>query len=184
MFEALKQHAWQLVLLYLVSGIVSLILANKSQIDGWANANPRLAGILKLMRGMGLDPWLVFQSLSLLILKRLPQKPPQDPPAPPNDQSPVGLGGSGGRLEIMPPRVPPGSAAMVALFVLCLVLGCSSSAPPPKPSSSLPPDDPCHLQRIVEFAVKCSADCRLKNPDDPNPCLDGCEKQVDERCGQ
>jgi hypothetical protein len=182
MFEALKQHAWQLVLLYLVSGIVSLILANKSQIDGWANANPRLAGILKLMRGLGLDPWLLLQSLSLLILGRLPQKPPQDPPAPPTDEKPVG------RVQLIPPRVPPGSAAMIALFALCLLVGCSSSGPPSKPpskppTSSLPPGDPCRLEAISAFAESCGADCD-RNGGDVDACKAECKAQIKERCRQ
>jgi hypothetical protein len=72
--EALLQlatdYAW-----YLAFGLVSLVLARRSQIDAWAESRPRVAGVLKLVRGLGLDPWLVVQSASLIVRGKLPAKP-------------------------------------------------------------------------------------------------------------
>jgi hypothetical protein len=51
---------------------VSLLLARRSQVDAWCEANPRVAGLLKILRGIGLDPWLPIQGLSLLIFGKLP----------------------------------------------------------------------------------------------------------------
>jgi hypothetical protein len=63
-------YAW-----YLAFGLVSLLLAKRSQIDAWAESNPRLAGTLKLLRALGLDPWMALQSLSLIVRGKLPAKP-------------------------------------------------------------------------------------------------------------
>lgn len=68
------EHAW-----YLAFGLVSLALANRSQIDAWAEKHPRVAGALKLVRALGFDPWLLVQGLSLLIRKKLPAKPEVKP---------------------------------------------------------------------------------------------------------
>lgn len=57
---------------YLALGVINLLLGHKSQIDAWAEANPRLAAMLKLSRSLGLDPWMLLQSLSLFIRGRLP----------------------------------------------------------------------------------------------------------------
>lgn len=63
----LKPYLW-----YLALGVVSLVLSHRSQIDEWAENNPRLAAVLKLVRALGLDPWMLVQAISLLVRKRLP----------------------------------------------------------------------------------------------------------------
>jgi hypothetical protein len=70
----LREHAW-----YLALGLIALVTSRRSQIDAWASAHPRVAGVMKLMRGLGLDPYLLIQGLSLLIRKRLPNPPPGAP---------------------------------------------------------------------------------------------------------
>jgi hypothetical protein len=60
--------------LWLAAGVLSLVLARRSQIDTWAEQNPRLAGALKLLRSLGLDPWMLVQGLALLVRGRLPVK--------------------------------------------------------------------------------------------------------------
>lgn len=59
---------------YVVAGLVSLLVAHRSQIDAWAESKPRLAGLMKLLRAVGFDPWLLVQGFSLLVNKRLPAK--------------------------------------------------------------------------------------------------------------
>ncbi len=72
---------------YVASALINFVLAHKSQIDGWAEANPKAAGILKILRSIGFDPWLLIQGISLLVTKRLPkniksfQAPPTGPVA-------------------------------------------------------------------------------------------------------
>jgi hypothetical protein len=66
-------HPW---LLWLVAGLFSLVLSRRSQVDAWVEMHPRLAAALKLLRALGLDPWMVIQSLSLLFRGRLPDPPP------------------------------------------------------------------------------------------------------------
>jgi hypothetical protein len=68
----LSAHPWSL---WLMLGVISLLLSKQSQIDSWANAHPRVAGFMKLLRGLGLDPFLLLQSLSLLLRGRLPDPP-------------------------------------------------------------------------------------------------------------
>lgn len=72
--DYLSAHPW---ILWLAFGLLSLVLSKRSQVDAWAEAHPRVAGVLKLLRSVGLDPWMLLQSLSLLIRGRLP-----DPPQP------------------------------------------------------------------------------------------------------
>lgn len=55
----------------LATGLANLT-AHKSQIDAWCEKRPRLAGALKILRGIGFDPWLVIQGVSLLVTQRLP----------------------------------------------------------------------------------------------------------------
>lgn len=52
--------------------LLNLVLGKKSQIDAWCETRPRISGLLKLTRGLGLDPWLALQGLSLVVAKKLP----------------------------------------------------------------------------------------------------------------
>lgn len=55
-----------------VSGMLSLLIAERSRIDAWAEKNPRIAGVLKLLRALGFDPWLIVSAVSLIVRKKLP----------------------------------------------------------------------------------------------------------------
>lgn len=79
---------------YAALGVISLLVARKSQIDAWAESKPRLAALLKAMRALGLDPWMLLQALSLLFRKRLPATS-RDPSLP------------------LPPTAPPASTTVV-----------------------------------------------------------------------
>lgn len=184
MFEAFQQHAWMVLLAQIALALITLLFSRRSQIDAWAEAHPTAAAVHKLARAFSIDLWMVLQGLSLLIRKRLPDS--KDPPSqPPTGERPVGQ--AGGQLQIMPPRMPPGSAAMVALFVLCapLLFACSSSAPPPAlpPTSTLPPEDPCRLEAITAFAESCGGDCDRAGGD-VETCKAKCDREIDERCKQ
>jgi hypothetical protein len=140
---ALAQHnprGFALLALYLaVSGLLSFALAHKSQVDAWAEKRPRLAGALKILRGVGLDPWAIAQGLSLLFRGKLPERlkeaqaaevasqKRQDtinpPPPPPNPPPGMGLGG--------------GMAAAIAM--LLLLLSCGGSQPDPRALIDLTP---------------------------------------------
>lgn len=58
--------------LYLALGAINLLFGHKSQINAWTESKPRLAAVLKLSRSLGLDPWMLLQSLTLVIRGRLP----------------------------------------------------------------------------------------------------------------
>jgi hypothetical protein len=59
--------------IWLGTGVLALLLTNRSSVDAWAQANPRVAGIMKTARGLGLDPWIILQGLCLIFLGRLPK---------------------------------------------------------------------------------------------------------------
>jgi hypothetical protein len=104
----LDAHPWALWAVgTIVAGVFSLILSRRSQIDAWAESNPRIAGVMKLLRGMGIDPWLVVQGLMLIVTKRLPA-----PPAPKTSR---------------PPLLP-----LLLVCVAVLLVGCASAKPIPE----------------------------------------------------
>src|SRR5690606_9622261 len=130
-----KANAWSMVGLYVALGLISLLIANRSQIDEWAEKNPRVAGILKLMRALGIDPWMLLQSISLIVRGRLPKPPSsnggsggsgkgdhivfpplQSEPPPSNDRGPHALA-SAFRLRLVP---------LAALLCLLALPGCSA----------------------------------------------------------
>jgi len=52
--------------------IINLIVSRKSQIDAWCEANPRVSSVLKILRGLGIDPWIIIQGIALLFTAKLP----------------------------------------------------------------------------------------------------------------
>lgn len=55
-----------------ITGAANLALSYRSQIETWAEANPRAAALQKLLRAIGLDPWNLVSAVSLWAKKRLP----------------------------------------------------------------------------------------------------------------
>jgi hypothetical protein len=99
----LQPYAW-----YVALGAVSLLLSHRSQVDAWAEKNPRLAGLMKLLRSLGLDPWMFVQSVSLIAKGRLPKAV------------------TDGSRSVRPPPL-----AVVALMIGALMLtGCPGPAGP------------------------------------------------------
>lgn len=64
--------AHEVIALWLGFGLLSLLLGERSRVDAWCNAHPRVAAIIKLVRGLGLDPWHLVATLQLLVRGRLP----------------------------------------------------------------------------------------------------------------
>lgn len=69
--------------LYVAFGFLALLLGRKSQIDAWVEKHPWFAGVMKILRGVGLDPWLLVQGLCLLVFGRLPKNAWFKPKLPP-----------------------------------------------------------------------------------------------------
>lgn len=119
--DYLTAHPWAG---WLLLGAVTLLLSRKSQVDAWAESHPRVAGVHKLMRSLGIDPWMLLQSVSLIVRGRLPA---QKVAAKPDDAPPTPKSGS------VPPndsssslRPPPGAFPLIPLF---LGLAVASVAP-------------------------------------------------------
>lgn len=73
----LDAHPWAMWAVgTIVAGLFSLLMSKRSQIDDWAESNPRVAGVMKLLRGLGIDPWLIVQGVALIVTKRLPATKP------------------------------------------------------------------------------------------------------------
>lgn len=106
----------QLAIFYVVSGLLSLVLARRSQLDAWAETHPRLAAVYKALRAVGIDPWMLVQALSLAVKGRLPSPPNDKPKGPP----------SAGRVAF-------GALALVGVpwLVAIALASCSSSPPSP-----------------------------------------------------
>lgn len=66
------KHLALLVLAACITGLWNLAVAKRTQIDEWSEANPRIAGALKIVRGFGFDPWTIYQGIVLIALGRLP----------------------------------------------------------------------------------------------------------------
>lgn len=151
---------WQVALYGAATFLLSLLLAKRSQVDTWVESVPRLAGLMKILRGVGIDPWLIAQGLVLLFAGRLPKslRPVNDADRPtPTD----------------PPRKPP-------RILLCLALafvGCSSAAP------LAPPCDEATLAGIVaECTLRVEKECvSVGVAESQCQPLKDCDKRLDDR---
>lgn len=66
------KHVVILIAYAVITAVLNLIFSKRSQIDEWCEANPKLAAFAKLLRGVGIDPWTIFQSVVLAFTKKLP----------------------------------------------------------------------------------------------------------------
>jgi hypothetical protein len=63
---------WILISLALAYCVLQVAYGRRSQIDSWCEARPKVAGVMKLLRAVLPDPWLLVQGLTLLVKGRLP----------------------------------------------------------------------------------------------------------------
>lgn len=89
-----------------ITGTANLLLSRKSQVELWAESNPKLAGAMKLLRAVGLDPWQIISAISLWATKKLPDAQRSeglkaDDPKMPKPPNPPTFGGMmGGALAL------------------------------------------------------------------------------------
>jgi hypothetical protein len=127
-------RGFALLALYLVlSGLVSGLLARRSQVDAWAESRPRLAGALKLLRSVGLDPWIFVQGVSLLFRGKFPDKLKAAQAEAKAKAEPK----RNDTIKPPPPR-PPSTPPLVAMLCL-LLLSCGGSQPQPNAVAALAP---------------------------------------------
>jgi hypothetical protein len=60
------------IALALVYCVLQIAYGRRSQIDSWCEARPKVAGMMKILRAVLPDPWLLVQGLTLLVKGRLP----------------------------------------------------------------------------------------------------------------
>jgi hypothetical protein len=63
---------WFFIVLFVAYLALHIAYGKRSQIDTWCNSRPRIAGFMKIVRGVFPDWWTFIQGLSLVILGRLP----------------------------------------------------------------------------------------------------------------
>lgn len=181
-----------------LSFVINLLFAKRSQLDHWAEANPRIAALLKLMRAVGIDPWMMLQAASLFVRGRLPP----------------GMGGGGAGKDDLPPTPRDPSVKIVqfarkpmpdlrsqrssgvlealarktrgtftihnaigsCLAISFMLLGCSGSLPAScAPASDLPPlVESCHARINAE----CPKDATGKR-DEACPALKECSDKIE-----
>ena len=79
MHTELFSKEWLVLLAWAaLSGLLNLLVSEKSRIDEWSEKRPRLAAMLHLIRGLGIDPWMLLSALSLLVKKQLPSAVKKD----------------------------------------------------------------------------------------------------------
>lgn len=72
LIEWLTGPTGQNVGLVVVYGVLMIVVGRKSQIDAWCMQHPRWAGLLKCIRGVCPDPFLLIQGIALIVLRRMP----------------------------------------------------------------------------------------------------------------
>jgi len=146
-----------------LTGVFNLIFANKSQINEWAAANPRLAGLLKITRALGLDPQHLWAAGALIVKGRLP-KVQTDPVAEKTDDT-VRIIPGGPLLVLLflafavhqqgcaaPLPIAPDVCSKVSLGTI--VAGCDARA-----NECVPGDTTCPLYLECKRAIKTWKDC-------------------------
>ncbi len=145
-----------------LTGIFNLIFANKSQINAWCEANPRLAAALKITRALGLDPQHLWAALALVVKKRLPAVQTETLDEAPKSRA-----------------VPP-----LMLIMLCLLaaVGCSSL---PITSKRCSFDNPEFSAQVAMCRSEIERTCLLNDDETPRadcPALVKCEAWRKEQC--
>jgi len=155
----------QIVALYLLSSLLSLLIARKSQVDAWAESHPRIAAALKLMRSLGLDPWMFVQALSLATLKRLPAPPAVEKPKP--------------KVTTLPPSAFTG---IVLFLLLPLLPSCAAGASGERcTAEELTQGELAAV--VIECAARRAQACPDAGEEDPCPGVDEeCDARIDARC--
>ena len=60
---------------FVAAYLLNVLAGHKSQIDSWCNQHPKMASLMKAIRGiLPFDPWLIIQAIYLLLTKKLPTK--------------------------------------------------------------------------------------------------------------
>jgi hypothetical protein len=171
---------------WLLLGALSLLVSRKSQIDAWAEKNPRAAGAMKLLRSLGIDPWMLVQSLTLIFRGRLPVKlqaaqivaaagtrvspaildevAKQSSPPPPKDDD-------------LPPTPRTGSGAPPMVALLIAVAFALSGALPACGKQALPPG--CTEADFAALAMTCPSEdeCNRMNEEKRAKCTEKVEAE-------
>lgn len=152
------------LVLWLASGVLSAALAKRTQIDHWCEQRPRVAGVLKLLRGLGLDPWQIVQGVALIVKGALPVKLQAAKILAAQKAAELGYEVSPRVLaevkkqSLPPPPTKPPPLALLALGLLALGL-VSCGAAQPEPCS---PEALAAIQ--TDYIAKARAQCVKGEP--------------------
>jgi|SRR5688500_6633680 len=174
--DAIRAHAWETLLVHLALGVLALLVARRSQVDAWAESNPRLAGVMKLMRALSIDPWMIAQAFMLILVKRLPEDPKVEIKPPSDDDPPTGENPVGPHATKLPPN--PRWGGPVAMVALALI-GCGAAQQPRE----------CDESKVTAHTARCKARVALECADIPEeqletacPVIAQCDAELDRIC--
>jgi hypothetical protein len=151
----------------LLTGIFNAIFAHKSAINSWAETNPRLAGVLKITRALGLDPMHLWAAGALIVKGRLP-KVQTDPPEDADDTVHFG---------------PPGPLLVLLLVAFAWPSEACSSVPLTTKRCDF--QNPEYSAHVALCRKRIEADCLLNEDATPRvdcPALVECEAWRKEQC--
>lgn len=136
-----------------ITGLLNLLLSERSRVDAWAESNPRLAAMLKLLRGIGLDPWHLVAAASLLFKGQLPpgtggdSKPVGAVEAPPLSARP--RGGMDAEMTSLQRRRRLPRLVLGLGFALLLLVACTSVTRLPCSEAKLRAIDARYVERVL-----------------------------------
>jgi hypothetical protein len=164
---------------WMLTGIINLAFGYKSQIEAWAESKPRIAGLLKLSRSLGFDPWNALAALLLIAKKKLPDAQKADSAVAKVEQRKADRR----RLGLVDP--PPMPLLMLMCFAVLLLLGCSRE---PQPCSA----EDLARGPLALHNAECAARRQLHFPNMPDETCEAtpgcqaivaeCDRWTEERC--
>lgn len=69
--DLISNHGGLAAVLFAVF-LVNLAFGFRSQLDAWCERNRYAAGVLKILRSLGVDPWMFIAGVGLILKGRLP----------------------------------------------------------------------------------------------------------------
>jgi hypothetical protein len=169
--------------LWLLSGVLSAVLAKRSQIDHWCEQHPRVAGLLKILRGSGLDPWMFVQGVSLLVKGALPVKLQAAKIVAAQDAAargivlPLAVRAEVVKLQSQRPPPPSKAPPLAMLALAALLLSCAATKVDP-----CAPDALAAIQ--AEYLAKGAAACKKGVPLDQCAALPALKAERDRKVAE
>lgn len=142
-----------------LTGIINVVFSQKSQIEAYASANPRLAAIGKLLRAIGFDPQNFWAFLTLIFAKVLPAAQRSDSPIAIREEAKaeakaLAADQADETVHIIPPSGPSSAALILVVAFSWHTQACSAAKSLPCDEAQLSAIDAGY---IAETLAACRA---------------------------